>query len=78
MSEPPTLSERVQRQVELLLDQAEEAIGRSDWDAVREKAEAVLRVDAGNHDAASYLAMASVGRAGPEAGTRPTGTGESD
>lgn len=63
------LSDRLQRQVDRLLDQAEEAIGRRDWESVRESAEAVLRVDPQNPDAAGYLAMAGVkGRDQP---TRP-------
>ena len=52
------LSERLQRQVDRLLDQAEEAIARRDWQTVRESAEAVLRVDPQNPDAAGYLSMA--------------------
>ena len=37
------LSERMQRQIDRLLDEAEEAVARRDWPAVRESAEAVLR-----------------------------------
>jgi len=49
-------SERVQRQIDCLLDQAEEAIERGDWSLVRERARAVLRLDPGNDDALAYLA----------------------
>src|SRR5207244_1977422 len=51
-------SDRMLRQLERLLDQAEEATDRGDWATVRDRAEAVLRVDPQNHDALSYLAMA--------------------
>ena len=51
-------TERIQRQIDQLLDQAEEAIARRDWDAARECAQAVLRVDAENQDARGYLALA--------------------
>src|SRR5437899_1784510 len=49
-------SERVQRQIDRLLDQAEAAIERGDWALVRDRAGAVLRLDAGNEDALAYLA----------------------
>ena len=62
------LSERMQRQVDRLLDEAEEAVARRDWDTVRETAEAVLRVDPENGDARGYLKMA--GTVPPAAGAR--------
>ena len=54
----PALSERALRQIERLLDQAEEAIGRRDWDAVEE----VAAADPENADALTYRAMAEQGR----------------
>ena len=51
-------SERLQRQIEQLLDQAEAAIAEHNWGAVRESAQAVLRVDPENADALGYLAIA--------------------
>ena len=51
-------SERVQRQIDLLLDSAEEAISKHDWQSVLESARSVLAVDPDNKDAAAYLAMA--------------------
>ena len=48
-------SERVQRQIDLLLDEAEEAISRQGWNIVGERAQAVLRLDPENQDALSYL-----------------------
>jgi len=51
-------SERVQRQIDRLLDEAEEAISRYDWEAVREAEHAVLAIDPENADAITYLASA--------------------
>jgi len=51
-------SERVQRQIDRLLDEAEEAISSQDWAAVAERAQAALRLDPENADALSYLAAA--------------------
>ena len=51
-------SERVQRQIDRLLDEAETALGTGDWATVRVRAEAVLRLDAANADAQTYLTAA--------------------
>ena len=51
-------SERIQRQIDALLDQAEEAVGRADWAAVLERVGAVLAIDAENADAAALKTMA--------------------
>ena len=51
-------SERAQRQIDRLLDQAEEAITKEDWSTVGSRARAVLRLDAENSDALAYLAAA--------------------
>ena len=48
-------SERVQRRIDSLLDEAEEAIGREDWQVVAARARAVLVLDAHNADARAYL-----------------------
>ena len=48
-------SERVQRQIDRLLDEAEAAITELRWQVVRDRARAVLALDAGNEDARSYL-----------------------
>ncbi len=63
-------SERVQRQIDALLDEAETAIKQRDWAAVREAAEAVLRVDPENPDALSYLAMARTPASTPTQGAQ--------
>ncbi len=51
-------SERIQRRIDSLLDEADAAISRYDWEGLREAANAVLRLDPGNSDALSYLAAA--------------------
>ncbi len=48
-------SERIQRRIESLLDEADNSVGRKDWDAVREACDAVLRLDPDNEEARSYL-----------------------
>ena len=63
-------SERVQRQIDRLLDEAEAAIATSDWATVGDRARNVLRLDPDNSDALSYLAaserdLGSVSSAGP-------------
>ena len=51
-------SERVQRTIQNLLDEAEQAVGRSDWDLVRDRAQNVLAFDPDNQDASFFLAAA--------------------
>jgi len=51
-------SERLQRQIERLLDEADQAITNEDWSMVASRARAVLRIDPENSDALSYLAIA--------------------
>ena len=52
------MSERMKRRIERLLDQADDAAEAHDWFRVRESAEAVLAVDAGNADATGFIDMA--------------------
>jgi len=52
------VSERLQRQIERLLDEADEAIRRLDWATVMDRARAVLGLDPTSADAQSYLAAA--------------------
>ena len=52
------VSERLQRQIERLLDEADQAISKEDWSTVASRARAVLRIDPDNSDALSYLAVA--------------------
>ncbi len=68
-------SERLQRQIERLLDEAEEAISRFDWDALLQRSQAVLAMDPENRDALAFLATAerALATSGP-ASTRPSPT----
>ena len=68
-------SERLQRQIERLLDEAEEAISRFDWDALLQRAQAVLAMDPENRDALAFLATAqrALATSGP-ASARPAPT----
>ena len=51
-------SERTQRQIQRLLDEAEEAITRRDWPAVRETAMDILALDPESVDGRSFLGAA--------------------
>jgi class 3 adenylate cyclase/tetratricopeptide (TPR) repeat protein len=51
-------SERIQRQIDRLLDEAEKAAAEKDWAHVADCAREVLAVDAGNEDAVTFLSMA--------------------
>ena len=54
-------SERIQRQIDVLLDQAEEASRSRDWEAVRDFAGRALTLDTENEDARAILKMAADG-----------------
>ena len=60
-------SDRLQRQIDRLLDEAEEAITNEDWSTVGSRARAVLRLDPENTDALSYLAAAERDAGSPQA-----------
>ena len=51
-------SERVQRRIDHLLDQTEEAVDQLDWERVHQLAEAVLDLDPDNKDAGQFIAAA--------------------
>ena len=51
---PIMASERIQRRIERLLDQLEEAADRRDWEVVRQFAADILAVDPDNADARTY------------------------
>ena len=55
---PIMASDRIQRRINSLLDEADAAVSRYDWEALREAAQAVLRLDPENSDALAYLAAA--------------------
>jgi len=52
-------SERIQRRIDRLLDEAEEAADAHDWQLVRELSQRALALDKKNDDARSMLAMAA-------------------
>src|SRR5437879_2842025 len=51
-------SERVQRHIDRLLDEADEAVRLKDWGQVRENAHAILDLDPENADARGFLEAA--------------------
>ena len=51
-------SDRIQRRIDRVLDQAEEAADQSNWDKVKELAENILAFDPENQDALSFLTAA--------------------
>ena len=55
-------SERIQRQIEALLDQAEQAVTAGDWDAALERVRGVLAIDADNADTQALSAIAEAAR----------------
>ena len=55
---PIMASERIQRRIDILLDEADEAVAKSDWAVVLDRALNVLRLDPENQDARSYLTAA--------------------
>ena len=67
-------SERVKRHVERLLDEADEAVVRADWTAVREKAQQILTLAPEDTDAVAFLAAAERGLGGPSAAPTPQAT----
>ena len=63
-------SERIQRQIDRLLDEAEEAVNQGDWAVVEDRSGKVLALDPDNVDALTYLAAAE--RAGGAGATVAT------
>ena len=61
---PPTYyflimaSERIQRRIDLLLDEADQALADGDWSVVRDRSNKVLALDPDNGDALTFLAAA--------------------
>ena len=49
-------SERIQHRIERLLDEADEAVARYDWEAISQASKAVLALDPENQDAITFLA----------------------
>jgi hypothetical protein len=55
---PIMASERIQKQIDRLLDEAAEAFAQGDWRRLEGHARRVLLLDAENRDAISFLAAA--------------------
>ncbi len=51
-------TERLQRRIERLLDEAEEAVSELNWAVVRDRAQAVLGLDPDNEDGLALRAAA--------------------
>ena len=60
-------TERIQRQIDLLLDEAGLAMSRREWDEVAEKARAALAMDPENQDASVLLRAAEANLGGSTA-----------
>ncbi len=69
-------SERVQRRIDRLLDQADEALEAGNWQDAKERAAVALEFDPDNADAAAFLAAADkgLGISKPVATSRNAGT----
>ena len=55
---PTMVSDRMQRRIDALLDEADEAVTEREWQAVLEKARGVLGIDPGNEDALGFIQIA--------------------
>ena len=64
-------SERIQRQIDRLLDEAEQALGAGEWERARALCQRVLTFDPEDADAAALLAVAGRGLATDPAGASP-------
>ena len=71
-------SERVQRQIDRLLDEAEQASAERNWALVRERCEHVLTFDPENEDALALLAAAERGLGNEAADSRRSAVGDGD
>src|SRR4051794_2372700 len=73
-------SDRIQRRIETLLDEADQAISESRWDTVKDRAQNVLALDPDNADARTFLdaaerALRGLPPSGRGAGESPTLSG---
>jgi hypothetical protein len=59
-------SERIQRQIDRLLDEAEEAAGDGEWQRLQELCERILTLSPGNPDAEAMIAAAQRGSSSPK------------
>ena len=52
------VSERIQRRISILLDEADEAFAQRNWDVVQQRAQDTLALDPKNQDALTFVAAA--------------------
>jgi tetratricopeptide (TPR) repeat protein len=64
-------SDRIQRRIDALLDEADQAVTRSDWALVRDRAQNVLALDPENADALAFLTAAERAMGGTAASPPP-------
>jgi len=66
-------SERLQRQIDRLLDEAEKAIAQRDWATVQERAQDVVAIDPENQEGQAFLAAAqrALGGSAPQPTSQP-------
>ena len=66
-------SDRVQRQLDRLLDEVDEAMTQLDWEQVRDRSQAVLALDPENEDALRFLAASerALGTSAPSPMSKP-------
>ncbi len=57
-------SERIQRRIDILLDEADEAFAQRDWETVQQRAQDTLALDPENQDALTFLSAAERGIGG--------------
>ena len=71
-------TERLQRRITSLLDEADDAIAKSDWELVRDRAKNVLALEPDNPDAQAMVAAADRAQASPTRNTpEPPGSASS-
>jgi predicted ATPase len=67
-------SERLQRQIDRLLDEAERALSQRDWTIVQERAQDVVAIDPHNQEGQAFLSAAkrALSGSGPQTTNQPT------
>jgi len=61
-------TERIQRRIDLLLDEADQAVANSEWELVLDRAKNVLAFDPENQDALAFLTAAERALGGLKSG----------
>ncbi len=67
-------SERIQRRMDLLLDEADQALADGNWPVVRDCSQKFLALDPDNSDALTYLAAAQLAHSQPGQCSVPAST----